>query len=298
MRYTIALIFLCTLFSNIIKGQNDNFGEKPIIGKYLFFKLCSAPFPHPEREAGIIYGNKIYSAEECYQDSTVLVFIPEDFNSKDSINFVLYFHGWRNNIDNAVKDFHLIEQFIESRVNAIFVFPEVAKNAPDSFAGKMEDESGLKNLLNELMDSLFVNEYIKHKKIGSIILAGHSGAYQAMGMSLKHGGYADKILDVLLFDALYDVDLFKDCFPNLQGRFINVCTNYGGGTKEKSERLINYLSSNKVLYLKTMDSELTMSDLLNNQLIFIHSNLRHDEVVFKRNQFRDFLISSKVPKIN
>ncbi len=62
---------------------------------------------------------------------------PKDLSTTEKINFVVYFHGWNNNIDSACAQFDLIEQFSESNKNAIFVFPEGPKNSPDSFGGKV-----------------------------------------------------------------------------------------------------------------------------------------------------------------
>ena len=71
---------------------------------------------------------------------------PKDLSTTEKINFVVYFHGWNNNIDSACAQFDLIEQFCESNKNAIFVFPEGPKNSPDSFGGKLEEKDGLEKL--------------------------------------------------------------------------------------------------------------------------------------------------------
>ncbi|MGG2352398.1 hypothetical protein ACE4Z7_24680, partial [Salmonella enterica] len=89
----------------------------------------------------------------------------------------VYFHGWSNNVDTALEKYQLRQQFYNAGLNAVFVFPEGPKNAPDSYAGKWERPNVFNAYLNEL------NNFLQKEKITdasgtkpSIIIAGHSGA--------------------------------------------------------------------------------------------------------------------------
>jgi hypothetical protein len=296
IKYFYLVIVFTIVFSGIMTPQSlveryKNFGELFVV------KLSSAPFPHPERVKGHIYKGKLYSTEEHYSDSSVVIFIPKVFNSSNGINFVVYVHGWYNNIDSACKQFNLIEQFAASKLNAVFVFPEGPKNAPDSYAGKLEDKDGLKNLLEDAVKFLFSNDKIKSTRIDKIILAGHSGAYRAIAFSLMHGGLTRHISDVILFDVLYaQTDLFFHWIDKFDGRLIDIYTD-NGGTKNETENLMKNLEVDKIPYLHTDESKLDMSDLKNNRIIFIHTDLQHNEVISKRDQFRKFLDSNRISKI-
>ncbi len=173
------------------------------LGEMFVQSFSSAPFPHTERRNGHTYDGKTYSFQDHYNDSSVAIFIPNGFKEDDSTNFIVYFHGWNNNIDSACAQFNLIEQFTESNVNGIFVFPEGPKNSPDSFGGKLEDKDGLKNLLNDVVKFLVEKGKLKSSKIGKIILAGHSGAYHVISFCTMRGGLTKNISDIILFDALY-----------------------------------------------------------------------------------------------
>lgn len=259
------------------------------LGEMFVPQFSSAPFPHPNRINGHVYNNKTFSAKEHYNDSSVAVFIPKGFKSTEKINFVVYFHGWNNNINSACAQYKLIDQFSESNKNAIFVFPEGPKNSPDSFGGKLEDKDGLKNLINDVLKFLVKNKKIKSTKIGDIILAGHSGAYRVISFCLMHGGLTQNISDIILFDALYgQTEIFIHWIESYKGRFIDIYTD-GGGTKKETENLMRSLTDQKIPYLKTQESKLTLDNLKNNRLIFIHSDLSHNEVIAKRNQFRNYL---------
>ena len=267
------------------------------LGQMFVPQFSSAPFPHPNRINGHVYDDKTYSAQEHYSDSSVAIFIPKGFKSTEKTNIVVYFHGWNNNIDSACTQFDLIEQFCESNKNAIFVFPEGPKNSPDSYGGRLEEKDGLKNLIDDVLNFLMKQQKIESTKIGNIILAGHSGAYRVISFCLMRGGLTPNISDVILFDALYgQTEKFVHWIENFDGRFINIYTD-NGGTKYETENLMNDLDAWEIPYFNTEESRMKIDDLKSNRLIFIHTELTHNEVISTRKQFRDYLGTSKLPPL-
>lgn len=267
------------------------------LGQMFVPQFSSAPFPHSERKNGHDYDGNTYSAKEHYSDSSVAIFIPKGFKTTGKIDFVVYFHGWNNNIDSACAQFDLIEQFSESNKNAIFVFPEGPKNSPDSFGGKLEEKDGLKNLIDDVLKFLRENAKFKTTKVGNIILAGHSGAYRVISFCLMQGGYTNNISDVILFDALYgQTEKYVHWIENFKGRFINIYTDQGG-TKYETENLMQDFDAWNIPYFNTEESKLKLKDLTDNRLIFIHTDLTHNEVISVRKQFRDYLKTSKLSLI-
>jgi len=264
------------------------------LGDMFVPQFSSAPFPHPDRTNGHVYDDKPYSAKEHYSDSSVAIFIPIGFKKTEKIDMVVYFHGWNNNIDSACTQFNLIEQFSESNKNAIFVFPEGPKNSPDSYGGRLEEKDGLKNLIDDVLKFLRENAKFKSTKVGNIILAGHSGAYRVISFCIMRGGYTNYISDVILFDALYgQTEKFVHWIENFKGRFINIYTDQGG-TKNETENLMQDFDGWKIPYFRTEESTLKINDLTDNRLIFIHTELTHNEVISDRKQFRDYLKTSKL----
>ena len=280
------------LFPQSMTERYNHLGEMFVHG------FSSAPFPDSTRMNGHVYDGKTYSFQGHYDDSSVAIFISKGFKQTDSTNFVVYFHGWRNNIDSAYTEYNLINQFAESNLNAIFVFPEGPKNSPDSFGGKLENKDGLKILINDVVKFLMEKGKLNSPKIGNIILGGHSGAYRVISFCIMRGGLTPNISDVILFDALYgETEKFSHWIENYNGRFIDIYTD-SGGTKNESESLMNDFEGWGISYFKTEENELKPDDLTNNRLIFIHTDLVHNEVVSKRNQFLLYLKTSKLPKIN
>jgi len=280
------------LFPQSMTERYNHLGEMFVHG------FSSAPFPDSTRMNGHVYDGKTYSFQGHYDDSSVAIFISKGFKQTGSTNFVVYFHGWRNNIDSACTEYNLINQFAESNLNAIFVFPEGPKNSPDSFGGKLENKDGLKILINDVVKFLMEKGKLNSPKIGNIILGGHSGAYRVISFCIMRGGLTPNISDVILFDALYgETEKFSHWIENYNGRFIDIYTD-SGGTKNESESLMNDFEGWGISYFKTEENELKPDDLTNNRLIFIHTDLVHNEVVSKRNQFLLYLKTSKLPKIN
>ena len=279
-------------FSQSMTERYKHLGEMFVQG------FSSAPFPDSERINGHVYDGKTYSFQEHYNDSSVAIFIPKGFKQTDSTNFVVYFHGWNNNIDSACNEYKLIEQYTASNINAIFVFPEGPKNSPDSFGGKLEDKDGLKNLINDIAKFLIEKGKLNSPEIGNIILAGHSGAYRVISFCIMRGGLTPNISEVILFDALYgETEKFAHWIETYPGKFIDIYTD-NGGTKNETESLMNDFDAWGISYFKVEEQELNPYDLLNNRLVFIHTDLTHNEVISTRNQLMLFLKTSKLKKIN
>ena len=284
LNYLYAFMFIL-LLPSIYYSQDSNFTEYGIVKKYEF---KNAPFPSKLRANGHFYKDEFYSAEDHYQDSTVLIFIPKYFELKDSVDFVFYFHGWGNNIDKSLEKFNLIEQFYNSKKNAIFVFPEGPKNSKDSFGGKLEDKNKFHDLVNEInieLGKIFNSEI----KTGNITLAGHSGAYRVIAYIILNGGLTNKIKNVILFDALYaDTEKFSYWLDHYRGNFIDIFTE-NGGTKSESENLMTCLKGWGMPYKLIESDDFTVNQLKDEKIIFISSSLKHSEVISTKNQFCKFL---------
>ena len=262
-----AIILMIILLSNIVFAQINTYNTLGTLHKY---ESEFTQFPHHNRNEGYSYRGNYYSAEDHYNDSTILLFIPNYLKNGDSIDYVFYFHGWWNNIDSSITKFTLIEQFYNSGINGILVLPEVAKNAPDSFGGKLEQENVFNNLVHDITDCL-IHELDRNYNLNNIILAGHSGAYHVISYILYQGGITNKISEVYLFDGLYsEEEKYLLWINNFNGRFINIYTP-NGGTKIRSENLIERLEESNINYTLIEGDNFTTYNLSNSNIIFIKS---------------------------
>jgi hypothetical protein len=257
-------------------------------GELLIAQFSSAPFPHPRRAAGHTYQKQHYPADKHYSDSSVAIFIPRGFRQTDTVDIVVHLHGWRKNIDSTLSVYKLPQQLYESGKNAILVVPEGPRNAPDSFAGKLEDAGGLKRFVGDVVDFLFKELKIKTRSVGKIILSGHSGGYEGIAYALMRGGIPEKVREVYLFDALYaETEKFTYWIDRFNGKLINIYTD-SGGTKWDTGAMMEDLSGWGIPY-RALEERSIVRD---NRLVFIHTDLEHEMVMSARMQFREYLKAS------
>ncbi len=218
------------------------------LGQLLLTHFPSAPFPHPTRAEGHQYKTNFFTAAEHYADNSVGIFIPKNFKPTKKLDFVIHFHGWFNNVTNALQKYELPEQMTASGKNAILIVPQGPRNAPDSFGGNLEDPDGFKRFMADVLQTLRQQPQFKNCEIGKIILSGHSGGYQVISSILDVGGMTSSIQEIWLFGALYGrTEKFKKWLKNSTGRLINIYT-ANGGTKTETANLMSALKKEETIY--------------------------------------------------
>ncbi len=263
-------------------------------GELIVTQLVFAPFPHPGRSQGHSYQGRAYPAKEHYSDSSVAIFIPRGFRETGRIDFVVHFHGWKNHVEGVLGQYRLIEQLMASGRNAVLVVPQGPRNAPDSSGGKLEDAGGFQRFMAEVAETLRHKSSLRNKKftLGQIILSGHSGGYKVISAILDRGGLTAQVREVWLFDALYgQTPLYLAWIDKKQGRLVDIYTERGG-TKAETEGLMATLRQRGTSFFAGKEGEATVSDLQTNRLVFLYTDLSHNEVVHKRQEFCEYLKTS------
>jgi D-alanyl-D-alanine carboxypeptidase/D-alanyl-D-alanine-endopeptidase (penicillin-binding protein 4) len=277
-------------------GRSDELSAKTYApwGTLLVTQFVSAPFPHPARLAGHPYHDEFYSTADHYSDRTVAIFIPKAFRPGDKLDFVVHFHGWRHTVAGTLEEYKLIEQFAASGKNAVLIVPQGPRNAPDSFGGKLEDTNGFKIFMTEAVATLRASGALSRTnfEIGNVIVSGHSGGYHVMAAILDHGGMPGQIREAWLFDALYgNTENFVAWQKAQAGRLLDLYTDHGGTSEETRNLLANYRAQG-VKVFAAEDTQLVPDNLRTNQIVFLHTDLVHDDVVAKRGAFGLFLKTS------
>jgi hypothetical protein len=294
-RIRIAFVLAATLAAGAAAAQplSERYAD---IGTMIVTTSAFTMFPHEKRAQGHTYEGKTYPADVHYSDRTVAIFVPKGFRASDATNLVFYFHGWRNNVDDTFAQFHVAEQLAESGVNAVLVLAEGPKNAPDSFGGKLEETGVFASLVTDVLSTLKARGVIKSAKPGSIVLAGHSGAYRVMAFILARGGLTANIREVYLFDALYgQAEKYAHWIDRFHGRFVDIYT-AEGGTRDESLDLMDDLRAWNIPFVAVPESAVTPDLLRKNRLVFIDSALEHNDVVAKKEQLREFLAAGSLPR--
>lgn len=278
------ILFLASISANVSYSQTH----------LQYFKITShyTSFPDTGRAAGHLYDSVLYSTRAHYSDSSVLIITPEHFNANNSTDLIFWFHGWNNNIDTAVIKYGLARQFEQSKINAVLVLAETAKNSPDSYGGKLEQTNTFAMLVTDVLNKLAGEKLIsKNCTPGNILLMGHSGAYRVMAHILDNGNLP--VSEVVLFDALYanTESFMKWITVNNDHRFIDICTDHGG-TLDETKNMMQELSAKNILFDSTEETQLTNDALQSNRILFIHSVHQHDYIIQNPDNFKLYLENS------
>lgn len=263
-------------------------------GQLIITHMTNAPFPDPARAHGHWYHNQFFSKKDHYSDSTVAIFIPKNFRATDKVDFVVHFHGWRHTVAGTLPEYKLIDQFAASGKNAVLIVPQGPYDVPDSFGGKLENTNGFAKFMDEVMGILKSCDALgrANLEIGNIILSSHSGGYEVMAAIVDHGGLSDKIKEVWLFDSLYaGTKKFMTWQKKENGRLLNIYTDHGG-TEYNTRDLMASLKTHGVPFFFSEDTNATPEELRTNKLVFLHTDMIHNDVVAKRKTFEEFLKTS------
>lgn len=274
--FFLALIFSWFFLSS--QAQDEN-------GATTFHIYSShTSFPDSARMHGHLYDSVMYTTAGHYMDSTVLIIAPKNLDAKKKVDLIFWFHGWRNSVDNAAAYYELTKQFIESKRNAVLVLAETAKNAPDSYGGKLEKPGDFKALVADVLQGLKDKGLVGAAcTAGHILLGSHSGGYEVMAMIIKNGGMP--IDEAMLFDSLYGkTEIFMDWIKaDKNHRFIHLYTDVGYGPKEESERMNKLLDTAGIKYLMVEEEDLKPEMYAQHNLVYVHSLKQHNDIVNQEN---------------
>jgi hypothetical protein len=213
-----------------------------------------------ERRGHRSYSGKVYWQDETYNDSRVLVHVPEHFDAKKPGVIVVFFHGNGATLQRDVRDRQLVPQQIsDSGVNAVLLAPQMAVDAADSSAGKFWQPNGFKRFMEESATHLarLYGDPNSAKAFANmpIVIVGYSGGFLPTAWSLEVGGATKRVAGVILLDAVYgELDKFASWIENNRsGFFVSSYTRY---TKRRDLELMAMLREKGISYREDMDGPL------------------------------------------
>jgi hypothetical protein len=206
------------------------------------------------------YSGRVYWENETYNDSRVLVHIPETFDLRKPGVIVVFFHGNGATLERDVRDRQLVpEQISESGVNAVLLAPQMAVDAADSSAGKFWQPGNFRRFIMESADQLArlygdpgaAKDFAKLP----IVIVGYSGGFLPTAFSLDVGGLSDQVRGVVLLDAVYgQLDKFANWIEaHRSGFFVSSYTHY---TAPHDHELMHMLRAKGITVSEDMDAPL------------------------------------------
>jgi hypothetical protein len=273
------LLIACSILSQVPAPTTSRVWDQSDLGLTAIFPMQAAPYPHASRENGFKNGQQSFPRDPHYIDNSVAFFIPKSYLPGERVDLLVYFHGHNNNLRKALDQFKLREQIVASGQNVILVFPEGPKDAADSGCGKLEEPGGLKRLTDEVLDTLAAEGKTTSKRLGLVLLAGHSGAYRVLSCCVQHGGLEDHVAAVGLLDSSYgQLDNFVDWAKRKpDARLFSIFTDH---LAAQNVYLMTHLHKQNLAYALMDDQDATPADLAKNRILFLHTQkLKHDETV-------------------
>jgi len=206
------------------------------------------------------YSGRVYWQDETYNDSRVLVHIPENFDVHKPGVIVVFFHGNGATLERDVRDRQLVpQQITDSGVNAVLLAPQMAVDAADSSAGKFWQAGGFKRFITESVDNLarLYGDPGSAKAFANmpIVIVGYSGGFLPTAWSLEVGGISDRVRGVVLLDAVYgELDKFASWIENHRsGFFVSSYTHY---TARRDHELMSMLREKGIKVSEDTDGPL------------------------------------------
>lgn len=213
-----------------------------------------------DRKGHRSYGGRVYWQDETYNDSRVLVHVPETFDVRKPGVIVVFFHGNGATLERDVRDRQLVPQQIsDSGMNAVLLAPQLAVNAADSSAGKFWQPGGFKRFMDESATHLarLTGDPKSAQAFANmpIVIVGYSGGFLPTAWSLDVGGATGRVRGVFLLDAVYgELDKFASWIANNRsGFFVSSYTRY---TKRRDQELIEMLRDKGITVTENMDGPL------------------------------------------
>ncbi|MGY8663091.1 alpha/beta hydrolase [Bradyrhizobium sp. UFLA05-109] len=240
------------------------------------------------------YSGRVFWQDETYNDSRVLVHVPEHFDVRKPGVIVVFFHGNGATLERDVRDRQLVPQQIsESGANAVLLAPQMAVDAADSSAGKFWQPGGLKRFMEESTQHLarLYGDPNSARAFANmpIVIVGYSGGFLPTAWSLEVGGISDRVRGVVLLDAVYgELDKFASWIESHRsGFFVSSYTHY---TARRDHELMSMLRQKGISVSEDMDGPLRPGSV-----VFVETadGIRHRDYVTRawtQNPLKDVLV--------
>jgi len=206
------------------------------------------------------YSGRVFWQDETYNDSRVLMHVPEHFDVRKPGVIVVFFHGNGATLERDVRDRQLVpKQITDSGANAVLLAPQMAVDAADSSAGKFWQPGGFKRFMAESAEHLAraTGDPNSARAFANmpIVIVGYSGGFLPTAWSLEVGGISDRVRGVVLLDAVYgEMDKFASWIESHRSGFF--VSAYTRGTARRDRELMSTLRQKGISVAEDMDGPL------------------------------------------
>ena len=221
---------------------------------------------------------RVYWADTTYNEKRSLLHVPKGFDVETPGVMVVFFHGWGAKLDRDIwRRQRLPQQITASGANAVLVAPQFAVDARDSSIGNFRRPGALRDYLHEAaqhLANMVGRPDAAHVFMEMpIVLVGYSGGYVPAAYGLAQGGISDRVLGVVLLDALYaQLGTFTKWIK--QARHTFFVSSYRSSTRRGNARLKQIMKKNGIPFEDNLSGQLQPGSVK-----IIHAPTRHRNYV-------------------
>jgi hypothetical protein len=195
----------------------------------------------------------IYWENTTYSDRRVLLHIPRGFDPRRPAVMVVYFHGNLARLERDVRIRQQVpRQVAESGLNAVLVAPQFAVDALDSSAGRLWEPGVFARFVKEAGERLaqLHGDARTRELFGGMpaVLAAYSGGYHPAAWAVEVGGANERVLGMILLDALYAEEEKFARWIALRQPSIFFFSAYGKSARDSNVTLQRLLTEHRVTF--------------------------------------------------
>lgn len=240
---------------------------------------------------------------------SVLVYLPSGFRPTPPLDVIVFLHGFDNCVGNVIRDggvscdadagtparsaYALAAQLDATHKNALLLCPEVAFDRATGDPGNLGAPNGFAALLDEtLADLRPVLGPLTHADVRRLVVASHSGGYEAAASIATQGGVP--VNELYLLDSLYGKEKDFDDWvlarlpaialgpsPDGGARFADVYTCCGGtlaNSQAMADRAASWVNPDAGVLVDDRTTGTWPTATYDHGLLFKSSALTHDGV--------------------
>jgi len=142
--------------------------------------------PKPLGEAACPLLSTVFPYHPRYDDRSVVVAVPSGFHeTREGTNIIVHFHGHMNDNLGVLERYGMPQALTQQKINALLVLPQGPYRARDSSGEKMEEDGGLKALVDDVLTTMKKEDTVKTTRLNKVIVSAHSGGYWLVEQALQ-----------------------------------------------------------------------------------------------------------------
>jgi len=236
-----------------------------------------------------VLGTYCYGSNPTYP-LMIGIQVPPGYQPTEKAEITLFLHGHNygpvSTLDQILKRFSVREHVAATQRNRITIYPH-SLNKCDEFKTELAPSHKLKPFMEAMIALIQKAGLVQTTELGSIALAGQSGAYAPLAIIVDQELYREQINELYLLDAMYgNAASFTRFAMNPKNRFWS-CYLPTSSTKTQNELVMKNLDQAGINYFNKA-GDISIENAESSRLGFIEANTTHGGAI----KYLDFFMGA------